>query len=189
MPPIQTKKDIVYVNLFGEINPQKVGQVMAVCTNVIGQYNPNTIYFTFSSSGGDVTSGITLYNFLKSLPVKIVMHNIGSIDSIATVIFLSGKERYAVSNSSFLFHGVGVSTKDGTQFNLSSLQEIESRLRTDQSKIAGIIVSATKIDDIEINSLFSQGESKQLDFALEKGVINETRECKIPIGEVIISIS
>lgn len=189
MPPIQQHKDTVYINLFGEITAQKVGQVMAVCTNVIGQYTPQTLYFVFSSNGGDVSSGITLYNFLKSLPVKVVMHNIGSIDSIATVIFLSGAERYAVDNSSFLFHGVGVGVNGGAQLNLSSLQEIESRLKTDQDKIAGIIVSATQITQAEIVSLFGQGESKKLDFALEKGVIQETRECKVPNGEVLISIS
>ena len=162
---------------------------MAICTNVIGQYTPKTLYFIFSSNGGDVTSGITLFNFLKSLPVKVVMHNIGSIDSIATVIFLSGTERYAVDNSSFLFHGVGVGVKVDTQMNLNSIQEVESRLKTDQDKIAGIIVSATKITKSEITGLFAQGESKKLDFALEKGVIQETRECKVPNGEVLISIS
>lgn len=188
--PIQTqKRDTVYINLFGEINPQKVGQVMHVCTSIIGQYNPNTLYFVFSSNGGDVSAGITLYNFLRSLPLKVVMHNIGSIDSIATVIFVSGAERYAVENSSFLFHGVGLTINQPTTLNLSAIQEIDSRLNTDQEKIAGIIASQTKMTKEEMEALFKKGEAKNLSFAREKGVIQEVRECKVPNGEVLISIS
>jgi ATP-dependent Clp protease protease subunit len=189
LPVQQQKKDTVYINLFGEINPQRVGQVMNVCTAVIGQYNPQTLYFIFSSNGGDVTSGITLYNFLRSLPVKVVMHNIGSIDSIATVIFIAGAERFAVENSSFLFHGVAVGVQQGAQFNLAAIQEIDSRLSTDQDKIAGIIASRTKMTKREMAALFKKGESKKLDFALKKGVIDKVRECKVPEGEVLISIS
>ncbi len=183
------KKDTVYINLFGEINPTKVGQIMSICTNVIGRYNPSNLYFMFSSSGGDVTSGITLFNFLKSLPLKIIMHNIGSIDSIATVIFLSGSERYAVNNSSFLFHGVGVNVAQGANFNLNTIQEIESRLKIDQDKISGIVEGISKMTKEEMSGLFNKGESKKLDFALDKGIINEIRECKVPNGEIIISIS
>lgn len=189
IPMQPQKRDTVYINLFGEINPQKVGQVMNVCTAVIGQYSPKTLYFIFSSNGGDVSSGITLYNFLKSLPVKAVMHNIGSIDSIATVIFVAGAERYAVENSSFLFHGVGVNLQQGATLNLAAVQEIDSRLSTDQDKIAGIIASQTKMTKEEMEGLFKKGESKMLTFAKDKGVIQEVRECKVPDGEVLISIS
>jgi len=54
-----------------------------------------------------VRDGVTLYNFIRSLPVKTIMHNIGIIDSIANVVFLAANERYANPSSSFLFHGVG----------------------------------------------------------------------------------
>ncbi len=50
-------------------------------------------YFLISSPGGSVNDGIVLYNFIKALPAKIIMHNIGVIDSIATVIFLAANER------------------------------------------------------------------------------------------------
>lgn len=187
MPP--NKQDTVYMNLFGEINPQKVGAVMNICTQIIGQYNPDNLYIVFSSNGGDVSSGITLYNFLKALPVHIIIHNIGSIDSIATVIFVAGNDRYAVDNSSFLFHGVGVAVTAGTQMNLSAIQEIESRLKIDQEKIAGIIASETSMTKGELEELFAQGESKKLDYALTKGIISEVRKCDIPDGKILISVS
>jgi len=70
------------------------------------QPKPDVLYFLFSSNGGSVNAGIALYNFLRALPVEIIMHNTGSIDSIATVIFLAADKRYAALHSTFLFHGV-----------------------------------------------------------------------------------
>ena len=59
-------------------------------------------YILFSSPGGNVSNGITIYNFLRALPVRMIIHNIGIVDSIANVIFLGIDERYAVPHSSFL---------------------------------------------------------------------------------------
>ena len=67
--------------------------------------------------------GVTLYNYIKSLSVKVVMHNVGLVNSIANVIFLAGNERYAVPHSSFLFHGVGFDIPQPTR-----LEEKEFKL-------------------------------------------------------------
>ena len=62
------------------------------------------------------------------------MHNIGSIDSIANVIFLAGQKRYAAPNSSFLFHGIVMNFNAGgvgkalLKENLSRLDGMETRM-------------------------------------------------------------
>ncbi|MGB8314056.1 MAG: ATP-dependent Clp protease proteolytic subunit, partial [Aestuariivirga sp.] len=60
-----------------------------------------------SSPGGNVVAGITIYNALISMPFEIETHNIGNSDSIATVIFVAGKRRFANPTATFMFHGVG----------------------------------------------------------------------------------
>src|SRR5881396_644821 len=85
----------IYINYFDGINEAKVKVLMAVCSELIGKQHPDQLYFLFSSNGGSINAGITFYNFLRALPTEIVMHNIGSIDSIATVIFLAGEKRFA----------------------------------------------------------------------------------------------
>jgi ATP-dependent protease ClpP protease subunit len=89
MEPIDT----IYVNYFDSINDAKTKALMAICSDIVAKEKPRAIYFLFSSVGGQVNAGITLYNFLRSLPVEIVMHNNGSIDSIANVIFLAASKR------------------------------------------------------------------------------------------------
>ncbi len=97
----------VYLNFFDGIDPVKVNKFIQFTTEVIRQHQPTELYFLIASNGGDVDSGFVLYNFLLSLQGKIVvtMHNTGTIDSIANVIFAAGQNRYAAPNASFLFHG------------------------------------------------------------------------------------
>ena len=99
LPNIPT--GIFYINYFDEINDGKVRGLMALCADILAKVKPTptTFYFAISSPGGGVAAGMTFYNFLRALPVKIIMHNTGSIDSIATVIFLAASERYACSHS------------------------------------------------------------------------------------------
>lgn len=177
----------VYINYFGEIVPNKVNALMSIIGGAVQQHNPDTIYFGISSNGGDVNSGIAFYNFLKALPVKVIMHNTGTIDSIANVVFLAGKERYANEHTTFLFHGVTMGIGQNSSFMLNQLKELESRLREDQNKMAGIICKESKIDTSEINTMFKEGESKNGTFALEKGIISEIKQYQIPKGVLLIT--
>lgn len=114
--------DTFYLSYVDGIDTERVKYIMNTCSNIINQLKPKILYFLISCNGGDVDPGIALYNFLKSLPLKVIMHNIGSIDSIANVVFLAGKERYASKHTSFLFHGVNMNTKQAVQLGLNQLK-------------------------------------------------------------------
>ena len=117
------------------------------------------------------------------------MHNIGSIDSIATVIFLAGQERFATHGSSFLFHGIAANFQKDTALTLSQIRERESSVKEDENKIARIITERTSLTDQEIHQLFGQGESKNPEFAKLKGIITNIVEATIPDGAPIITIN
>jgi ATP-dependent Clp protease protease subunit len=189
MQPIQTTTiDTIYINYFDVIDMPRINTMMAFCANVIAQQKPKKLYFLFSSPGGNVNAGITFYNFLKALPCEIIMHNNGSIDSIANIVFMAGKQRFASPNSSFLFHGVALRLPQ-VELNLTKIKEFTSGIEKDQEKIAGIIAENTKMGKKEIKKLFSQGEVKDVQFALKRGIINEIKPSKIPEGEPFVNIS
>lgn len=183
------QKDIVYINYFDGIDMDRTRLLMGVCTKILGQFKPKTLYFLFACPGGQVSAGIALYNFLKAIPPKIVMHNMSSVDSIGTVIFLAGEERYASPNTTFLFHGVEAQFPKGASLNLSKMEEIKSGLAEDQNKIAGIIADNSKITVAEIHELFAQGEAKSLDFAKDKGFINDIKTVTLAHDDVLINVS
>ncbi len=173
-------KKTFYVNYFDSINDIKVKAVMAIFAEIITKEKPDTIYCLFSSSGGFVEPGISLYNYLRALPVELIMHNTGSIDSIANVIFLAADRRYTAKHSSFMYHGVNWNFAANTSMNRTQLSETLSSIDSSESKISGIITERTKLTTEEIKALFSQGETKDAPFALDKGIINEIRNPTIP---------
>jgi len=61
-------------------------------------------YFMFASEGGDVSSGISLYNFLRGINVPIIMHNFATVDSIAAMVFMAADTRYTVPSGRFVLH-------------------------------------------------------------------------------------
>ncbi len=182
-------KKTIYVNFFDIINDAKVKTIMAGVSELINQQKPDIIYCLFSSSGGGVEAGITLYNFLRALPVEIVMHNTGSIDSIANVIFLSANTRYTSVHSSFLFHGVNWNFAANASLNKGQLAETLSNIDVSEAKICGIITERTKLTAPEVQALFSQGECKDPNFALSKGIVDEIKNPLIPKDVPILSFN
>jgi len=189
-PPQKAQhKDTVYINYYDAIDMDRARLLMDACTRIMGQFSPKTLYFMFASPGGHVASGIALYNFLKAIPPKVVMHNMSSVDSIGTVVFLAGDERYASPNTTFLFHGVEMQFPGGASLNLSKMEEVKSGLSEDQNKIAGIIAENTNITTDEIQRLFAQGETKSLEFAKDKKFISDIRPVKVAPTDMLVNIA
>lgn len=180
--------DTICLVYHDEINIEKTKALMEICSRALAEYTPNTIYFQFSSGGGHVDSAITLYNFLKSLPCEIIMHNTGSIDSAANVVFMAGDKRYAVAHTSFLFHGVGY-TFGQQGLTRAQINEGLSVVDTAEEKIAGILAAHTQLSAGEIKELFIEGKSQSATFAKQKGVISELREVILPEGTPIYTVN
>ena len=90
-------------------------------------------------------AGIALYNILVAMPFKITVHNIGSVNSIGNVIFLAGEERYATSNATFMFHGVGFDVKDPIRIEEQGARERLDSILSDQERMGQIITSRSSI--------------------------------------------
>ena len=177
-------KKTVYINFFDAIDPVKVNKFIQFTTEAIRIHDPAELYFFIASNGGDVDSGFVLYNFLVSLHSKltVIMHNTGTIDSIANVIFVSGQKRYAAPNASFLFHGVSMNFIAAQ--NRTALKEALSRLEGMENRIAQTLSNHSKLTETELTALFIQGEGKDVNFALDKGIINEIRIPSVPQGAI-----
>ena len=178
---------VFYINYFDMISDSKVRGLMALCSEILAKVNPKTLYFAFSSKGGDVIAGVTLYNFLRGLPVQLIMHNLGSVDSIATAIFLAADTRYACQHSRFLFHGINWNFAQNQSSTPTQVREILSGLQQSEDLIRELVVQRSKLTETEMLALLQQGETKDPAFALQKGIINEIRDFSLPMGAQIVT--
>jgi len=177
----------VYISFDAEINLNTTEQLLGVTFNQIA-HGATHIYYLFSTPGGFVAQGMTLYNTIRGLPVDVTMHNVGNVDSIGNAIFLAGRHRYACQHSTFMFHGVAFNMAANTNLGQKDLEEKLDSLLADQKRIGGIIADQTTLNSKQINGLFRQAQTKNAAFALEKGIVHEIRDVAIPAGAPVVQL-
>lgn len=153
---------------------------MQTVNGVIIKNNPSELYFHISSTGGFVNDAKAFYGFLRALPCEIVMHNVGNIESVGNIVFVAGEKRYAVPASHFLLHGLTWNFAAAASVTRSQIEEIISILKQGEEDIAQILVERTLLSKEEVFSLYGQGESKGLEYAIQKRIIHEIKPAKIP---------
>ena len=91
------------VHFFGPINQLTCDRTMDACLKA-HTHGASEIRFHFSSDGGSTFHGFTLFNFIRSLPIPVAMHNVGNIESIAVIVYLAASRRLTCNSSRFLIH-------------------------------------------------------------------------------------
>lgn len=170
-----------YVNFAAEVNPATTETLIAVMAQFASQRIPE-VHLLLSTPGGSVMHGITIYNVLRGMPFRLITHNVGSVNSIGNAIFLAGEHRYACSNSTFMFHGVGFDVTGNVRFEEKLLRERLDAILTDQNRIGAIIESRTRLPKSEIDQLFLVASTKDANFALANGLIEEIRDVNLLPG-------
>ena len=94
-----------YYSFDGEIDAASANRIagaLIACANT----GFDECYLCLSSPGGTVANGTFLHNFIRGLPIPVIMHNIGQVSSVAVTVFLAADERYCSSRSIFMIHPV-----------------------------------------------------------------------------------
>ena len=95
------------VHFYNSINMDTAILFRNLCLNAILKQprQPDNLNIMFSSPGGNVNAGITIYEFLRTLPIPVTMCNVGSVESISCIVFLGANDRIAMPNTHFKLHG------------------------------------------------------------------------------------
>lgn len=178
MTSIPKNAPVVYVSFSAEISSNTAENLIAVMANCANE-QVKQVYLLLSTPGGSVREGCNLYNVLRGMPFELVTHNTGTVASVGIAVFLAGSKRFASRHSTFMFHGVGYTAQQQQRFEQKDFEERLSALISDQKVIGSIITERTKISESEIAELFRQGQTKDSEFGVEKGIIDEIGEVKI----------
>lgn len=177
----------VFVSFSAMVLPDTTQALIAALTNCVTG-GAAEIRLLLSTPGGSVMHGITLYNFIRGLPVRVVTHNAGNVDSIGNAIFLSGDHRIASPHSTFMFHGVAFEAAAGQIFDERLLSERLDSLLADQNRIGSIIAERTNLRPGQIKPLFRQAKTKDATYAMSAGIVHEIAEIDVPAGAPVISL-
>jgi ATP-dependent protease ClpP protease subunit len=174
---------IAYVSFSAEIN-QTTTEGLLAAVGELTMKGVKTIYLLLSTSGGDVRNGMNIYNILRALPVKVITHNVGNVDSIGNVVFLAGEERYSTKHSTFMFHGVAFNLTGPVSLDEKALRERIGVVTAEHKRIADIVADRTagKLQAKEVEKWFAEATTRNSDEAKLNGIIHDIREAQVPPG-------
>ncbi|MFT4117919.1 ATP-dependent Clp protease proteolytic subunit [Bradyrhizobium sp.] len=138
------------------------------------------LIIAISSQGGNVASGITMYNAIRAATINVTTHNIGNIDSIATAVFLAGQQRVANESATFMFHGVGIGLTGNQRLEERDLLEKLDVVAAEHRRLSKLIASHSSLAIDQCMDLFKQQKTRDADWAQTKGLVHEVKDFVIP---------
>jgi ATP-dependent protease ClpP protease subunit len=174
--------------LNAEIHQLEAERLIVLCSDLY-KNGTKIIHLLLSTPGGDVSPGINLYYRLKAMPLEFITHNVGEINSMGNVLFQVGKKRYACKNTTFMFHGVGITVQSASRLERKALTEYIETIDRENNRIGSIITDCTKITNDEMNAMFMAAKVVSSTDAIALGIIDEVRDITIPIGATVYNFS
>jgi len=177
----------IYLKFYAQVNQNTAIQLQKIVEQGLLQ-GLQTLHLLISTPGGSVFDGISLYNFLKGLPITVNTYNFGSVDSIGVVVFCSGSNRYSVPNARFLLHPVSMQIVGNQVFDEPLLEERLNVMKADQTNIARVISFTINKPVDSVLKLIHNRTTFDPETALKNGLITEIKSGLVPAGAQLISI-
>lgn len=135
----------------GEINSDSVHSILIQLMHLVDTGNePINIYI--NSGGGEVTSGLLLYDFIQSITCPVNIYCTGIAASMAAVLFAGGQKgrRFILPHSKVMIHEPLLS--NGVGGSATSIKNISDSIIETRNIINGILAEHTgktkeEIDD------------------------------------------
>jgi ATP-dependent Clp protease protease subunit len=179
---------IHYISFVGDNNTPNAQRLLDAAVKEV-QAGAKSLYLILNTMGGEVATGIAIFNLLKGLPCHVVTHNAASVNSIGNVVFLAGKTRYACANASFMFHGVGVEIRQGVRLEQKNTKEILGGLEADTRRMAHIIETCANFpSQAEIEKLFVEASTKDAAYAKQHGIVHDVKDIAVPSGSRLVQL-
>lgn len=178
----------VVIRFYAQVSDASVAKMMDTIDREISD-GTRRVIILISSPGGSVSAGLTAYNYLKGVPAEIITHNIGSVNSIASVIYCAGSRRYTVPQARFLIHSVSLNFSANSTLDEGELDERLKMVRQDVEAIASVIAGTIKRSPEEIQRLMINRTVLNVEEAKKWGLVHEVREELYEQGSRVIPIS
>jgi ATP-dependent protease ClpP protease subunit len=171
-----------FIHFTGPINSATCGSLIEACSKAI-QQDASKLVITVATMGGECSYGFAIYNFLRSLPVPVHTHNLGTVESMGNIVFLAGDRRTACQHSKFLFHPFHWNLHGSIDH--SRMSEYAMSLDYDLAAYAHVVAERTQgaVEPLDIGK-YLQAAARILNptEAVMSGLIDEIADLRIIPG-------
>lgn len=157
----------------GEVNAENcndlIEQLMYLENS--GEHEQITLYI--NSPGGEVTSGLAVYDYIQLMhsPVRTVC--IGTAASMGAILFLAGEQREMLSHSKIMIHDPSYNSGNYGGMKPHEIQEMAADLSKTRDVLCKIIAERSGKSLKEIEKITMKDTYYTADEAVEFGLANK----------------
>ena len=177
-------EDVLYssreIFLTGEVSPETSVELMKELMVLEKLDSTKEVTLYINSPGGDVISGMAVYDYIQMMkaPVKTVC--IGTAASMGAMLFLAGDKREMLSHTRLMIHDPAYGGGNMAGKKPHELQQYVEKLKQTQDIIVDIIAKKTGRTRDEIrdktkdDSYFNAEEA--IEYGLATGIVGELND-------------
>lgn len=179
-------KKTAYYNFTGVIDQNGVTRFAAALNKAVNE-SCDEVYICVNSLGGYIAEGVSLYNYMRGLPVTIIAHNLGSMASIAVAVFVGANVRYCSKHATFMMHPTAIGPfneplpwerLDAARFAALAEDARTEDILRERTNIPDDFLAARRVKEVHVTP----------DQALEWGLVHSVREFSLPKGNEILQV-
>lgn len=158
-----------------EVNPHTMSEIIKQIM-YLSRDDPNkeiTIYI--NSPGGEVQSGLAVYDFLKTLNTPIHTVCIGIAASMGAILFLAGDRREMLPHSQIMIHDPSMGQGNMQGVKPAEMEESLKSLQKTQSVLCDIISETTGKSLTEVRKKTRKDSYFDADEAVKFGLATEIK--------------
>lgn len=162
------KNRIIFIS--GTIDEKSAKDVVAKLL-YLDSVNHEDITIYINSPGGEVSSGLMIYDTIKYIKSDVVTISIGLCASMASIILISGTngKRKILPNSEVMLH----QPFGGTEGRASDIVIAADHIKRTKNKLNDIILNHTKLTETEITENMERDFWLSSDEALSYGIVDK----------------
>lgn len=172
-------REEVTILLYGDVGDSRKVESGRVVSELLAlQTKYKNIAVRINSNGGDVFSGIAIYNALKTSTANITIYIDGVAASIAAIIALCGKPLYMSPYAKLMLHSVS----GGTWGNASALRKMADTMESLQTDLSRMIAGRCNMKPEDVAGQYFDEHDHWIDAeqALEMKLIDGIYEMETP---------
>ena len=161
---------ISIIGTIGKCGEEQGIELVDVVQQVKSQPDADSFVVYINSEGGNMQTGLDIYNYLKGLKVPVTTVGAGVVASMATVIFMAGSKRQIQEGTLFLIH----SPMGSLNFaNPQEADEFVLKIKEAEQKLVDFYVSHTNLDQESVLPLMRSNSKLSAEQLTTFGFVTE----------------
>jgi ATP-dependent Clp protease protease subunit len=176
-----------WVNFEYAITWERMNTLQDVMTTLVDR-KITDITLMLSSSGGDLAAGLSTYNFLRALGIRLTTYNVGNVYSAAMLLYLAGERRVVEPSGQFLIHAPSAGTVIGSLSEAQLGDRVES-LKLDTDRLRNLLLERTRLGKEAVQAMTEKTTFLDAAKAAQLGIATEVGHLVRPAAAPLVSIS